>query len=93
MLEGREYLIGTHLTEADVRLFVTIIRFDPAYYTLFKCNIRSIRHGYPNIHRWMQHLYWNIPAFKDNTDFDHIVKGYFNTAIVSGCVSTEQRIA
>jgi glutathionyl-hydroquinone reductase len=51
----------------------------------FKCNIRTIRDGYPNIHRWMRNLYWNNPAFKDTTRFDHIkVHYYWSQAGVSG---------
>ena len=40
--DGREYLFGSELTEADVRLFVTLVRFDAAYHGLFKCNLRRI---------------------------------------------------
>ena len=47
MLEGTDYLVGNTLTEADVRLFVTIVRFDPVYVGHFKCNFRTIRAGYP----------------------------------------------
>ena len=47
MLEGKDYLVGNQLTEADVRLFVTIVRFDPVYVGHFKCNLRTIRDGYP----------------------------------------------
>ena len=49
MLTGKDYLIGNQLTEADVRLFVTIVRFDPVYVGHFKCNLRTIRDGYPAI--------------------------------------------
>ncbi|TCD64105.1 S-glutathionyl-(chloro)hydroquinone reductase [Steccherinum ochraceum] len=77
ILEGKEYLVGGVLTEADVRLFVTIIRFDPVYVGHFKCNYRTIRGGYPNIHAWVRRLYWTIPAFKDTTDFDHIKTHYY----------------
>ncbi|KAH9956488.1 glutathione S-transferase [Russula dissimulans] len=70
MLEGKTYLVGDRLTEADVRLFVTIIRFDPVYVSHFKCNIRTIRHGYPNIH--LQN-----DAFKSTTNFEHIKTHYF----------------
>jgi glutathionyl-hydroquinone reductase len=66
------YILGDHLTEVDIRLYVTIIRFDPVYVQHFKCNVRTIRDGYPRIHKWLQNLYWNHPAFKDNTNFDHI---------------------
>jgi len=67
--DGREFLVGGRLTEADVRLFTTIIRYDPVYYVHFKCNWGMIRHDYPNIHRWVKNLYWNYPAFKDTTNF------------------------
>ncbi|KAH6862256.1 hypothetical protein B0T12DRAFT_453360 [Alternaria alternata] len=71
------YLLSSpHVTEADIRLFTTIIRFDPVYVQHFKCNIRDIRSGYPLLHQWMRHLYWDYPAFKETTDFEHIKKHY-----------------
>lgn len=70
------FLIGTTLTEADVRLYTTIVRFDPVYVQHFKCNIGMIRHDYPYINEWLKLLYWKIPAFKDSTDFSHIKKHY-----------------
>lgn len=70
------FLTGTTLTEADVRLFTTIIRFDPVYVQHFKCNIGMIRHQYPYINDWLKLLYWKIPAFKESTDFNHIKKHY-----------------
>jgi len=42
----------------------------------FKCNIRDIRSGYPHLHKWLRHLYWDYPAFKDTTQFEHIKKHY-----------------
>jgi glutathionyl-hydroquinone reductase len=66
------YYFGQTLTETDVRLFVTIIRFDPVYVQHFKCNLRDIRSGYPFLHKWMRNLYWTLPAFKDTTQFEHI---------------------
>ncbi|KAF8903362.1 glutathione S-transferase [Gymnopilus junonius] len=77
LLTGKDYLVGDRLTEADVRLFVTAIRFDPVYFGHFKCNFRTIRDGYPTIHKWMRKLYWNNPAFKNTTDFDHIKTNYY----------------
>lgn len=70
------YYFGEHITEADVRLFTTIIRFDPVYVQHFKCNLRDIRSGYPAIHRWLRKLYWDVPAFGETTEFEHIKKHY-----------------
>ncbi|KAI0717001.1 glutathione S-transferase [Earliella scabrosa] len=77
MLAGKDYLIGDQLTEADIRLFVTIVRFDPVYVSHFKCNLRTIRDGYPAIHLWMRKLYWNNEAFSSTCNFDHIKTHYY----------------
>jgi len=77
VLTGKDYLVGDRLTEADIRLWVTIIRFDPVYVGHFKCNFRTIRDGYPAIHAWMQKLYWKSDAFKSSTRFDHIKTHYY----------------
>lgn len=74
------YLFGKHITEADIRLFPTIIRFDTVYYSLFKCNLKMIRVDYPHIHDWLRHLYWsdgpetNGDVFKETTHFDVVSK-------------------
>ena len=60
----RKILLGNQLTEADIRLYTTIIRFDPVYVQHFKCNIGTIRTHYPYIHNWLRLLYWKIPGFK-----------------------------
>jgi glutathionyl-hydroquinone reductase len=70
------YYFGATITEADVRLYTTIIRFDPVYVQHFKCNMWDIRSGYPAIHRWVRELYWNVPAFGETTQFEHIKKHY-----------------
>lgn len=77
ILEGKEYLVGNRLTEADIRLWVTIVRFDPVYVGHFKCNFRTIRDGYPAIDLWMRKLYWNSDAFSGSTNFDHIKTHYY----------------
>lgn len=71
-----DFLVGNTLSEADVRLYTTIVRFDPVYHQHFKCNIRMIRHDYPHIHEWVKFLYWKVPGFKETTDFEHIKKHY-----------------
>ncbi|KAL4946346.1 hypothetical protein BDV06DRAFT_136647 [Aspergillus oleicola] len=70
------YYFGDSITEADIRLYTTIIRFDPVYVQHFKCNIRDIRSGYPAIHDWVRRLYWDVPAFKETTEFEHIKAHY-----------------
>ncbi|KAH8429602.1 glutathione S-transferase family protein [Aspergillus melleus] len=70
------FYFGSSITEIDIRLFTTIVRFDPVYVQHFKCNVRDIRSGYPALHRWLRHLYWQVPAFRDTTEFEHIKKHY-----------------
>jgi len=77
ILNEKEYLFGNKLTEADVRLYTTIIRFDLVYHGHFKCNLGTIRHDYPNINRWLKNLYWKNPAFKDTTNFEQIKTHYY----------------
>ncbi|KIY70859.1 glutathione S-transferase [Cylindrobasidium torrendii FP15055 ss-10] len=77
LLAGKEFIVGDRLTECDIRLWVTIIRFDPVYVGHFKCNFRDIRNGYPAINKWMKNLYWNNEAFKASTNFGHIKTHYY----------------
>lgn len=76
------YLFGDHITEADIRLFPTIVRFDAAYVTGFKCNLKMIRYDYPKIHEWLKRIYWdegaetNGGAFKKTTGWVEIKEGY-----------------
>ena len=72
------YLFGRYITEADIRLYPTIVRFDVVYYPLFRCNLKMIRLDYPFLHSWLRRLYWNKGpetahgAFEDTTDFDAV---------------------
>ncbi|KAA0578522.1 glutathione S-transferase family protein [Azospirillum sp. B21] len=79
-LSASRYLAGEHLTEADWRLFVTLVRFDAAYYGAFKCNLRRIE-DYPNLSAYLRELYqW--PGIRDTVKLDHIKAGYYvNPAI------------
>jgi putative glutathione S-transferase len=74
-LEGKEFLVGAVLTEADVRLYTTLVRFDPVYYVHFKCNIKMIRE-YKNLSRYLCSLY-KLKAFFETTNFDHIKEHYY----------------
>ncbi len=73
-LGDHRYLAGEPLTEADVRLFTTLIRFDAVYYSHFKCNLRRIA-DYPNLSNWLREMYqW--PGVAETVDFEHI-KGHY----------------
>ena len=85
LADGREYLVPeVGLSDADIRLYPTLARFDVAYHTLFRCNTRMIRHDYPHIHRYLRRLYWGEKAFRDYTNFDHIKKGYSALGVKNG---------
>jgi len=76
-LAGRRYLFGGRLTEADVRLWVTLARFDAVYVTHFKANVRRLV-DYPNLWGYARDLYQQ-PAFGPTTNFDHIKRHYYTT--------------
>ncbi|KAK9450635.1 glutathione S-transferase [Limtongia smithiae] len=80
MSDGREFVLGSRMTEVDIRLFVTLIRFDAAYFTLFRTNIRMIRYGYPRLERWLLHLFYDMPTiFQETTFIEQFKKGYATT--------------
>jgi len=76
-LSDRRWLMGERLTEADWRLFTTLVRFDAVYYTHFKCNLRRIS---DHAHLWpyLRDLY-QIPGVADTVRMDHIKSHYFET--------------
>lgn len=75
-LAGADWLAGDRLTEADIRAFVTLVRFDLAYYGLFKCNLRPLS-AYPAVHAYLVRLL-AIPAFAASVRPDHIKAGYYS---------------
>ncbi|RMS21080.1 glutathione S-transferase family protein [Pseudomonas syringae] len=77
LLGEKRYLTGKHLTEADIRLFTTIVRFDSVYYSHFKCNLRRIA-DYPNLSNWLRELYqW--PGIAETVSFEHIKGHYYGS--------------
>ena len=74
-LSGQRFLCGERVTEADWRLFTTLIRFDPVYFGHFKCNLREIR-AYPALSRYLKELY-HWPGVAETTDFFHIKHHYY----------------
>ena len=75
-LGERRYLMGEALTEADVRLWTTLARFDAVYHGHFKCNRQKLIE-LPNLWGYARDLYQSFPAFRDNTDFDQIKAHYY----------------
>jgi putative glutathione S-transferase len=76
-LADRRYLFGEQITEADVRLWVTLVRFDTVYVTLFKANLRRLV-DYPKLWAYARDLY-REPAFGGTTNVDHIKRHYYLT--------------
>jgi putative glutathione S-transferase len=80
-LADRRYLAGRHLTEADIRLFVTLIRFDAAYHGAFKCNLRRLS-DYGHLDAYMCEIYqW--PGMSETVRIDHIKRGYYSIAHIN----------
>ncbi|MEP9379094.1 glutathione S-transferase family protein [Aquabacter sp. CN5-332] len=76
-LATQRYLIGGRLTEADIRLFTTLVRFDPVYFGHFKCNRRALVE-YPALWAYVRDLY-QLPAFRPTVNFAHIKSHYYGS--------------
>ncbi|WP_394742263.1 glutathione S-transferase family protein [Natronococcus roseus] len=77
VLEDQRYLAGDRLTEADVAMFTTLVRFDNVYHTHFMCNVNQIR-DYENLWPYLRDLY-QTPGVADTVDMDHINEHYYTT--------------
>jgi glutathionyl-hydroquinone reductase len=75
ILAHQPFLAGDTFTEADIRLFTTLIRFEPVYHYHFKCNLRRLR-DYPALWDFTRSLY-QVPAIRGTVDFGHIKRHYF----------------
>ncbi len=76
-LSGSDYLCGDRVTEADWRLFTTLVRFDAVYHYHFKCNLRRIR-DYTAVYGLLERLY-NVPGVADTVHMDHIKNHYYGS--------------
>ncbi len=76
-LSGQRYLAGARLTEADWRLFTTLVRFDAVYFGHFKCNRRRLV-DYPNLWGWTRELY-QMPGIAETVDLRHIKEHYYRS--------------
>ena len=76
-LADQRYLVGDRLTEADWRLFTTLVRFDPVYVGHFKCNVRRIV-DYPKLYAYLRDLYQH-ETVAETVNFDHIKRHYYLT--------------
>lgn len=74
-LSASRYLMGRSVTEADLRLFPTLVRFDPVYAIHFKCSIRRIA-DYPHLSNYLRDIY-QIPGVADTVNMDHIKRHYY----------------
>ncbi|HAT2093717.1 glutathione S-transferase family protein [Legionella pneumophila serogroup 2] len=77
LLATQRYLIGEQLTEADWRLFTTLIRFDAVYHGHFKCNLQRII-DYPHLSNYLRELY-QFPGIKETVNFNHIKQHYYRS--------------
>jgi len=77
VLADQRYLVGDRLTEADIAMYTTLVRFDEVYHTHFMCNHKLVRE-YDNLWPYLRDLY-TTPGFGETTEMDHIKEHYYTT--------------
>jgi putative glutathione S-transferase len=78
-LSKQRYLAGNEITEADWRLFPTLLRFDAVYFSHFKCNLRRVA-DYPNLWNYLRDLY-QVPGVAATVSMDHIKRHYYGSQL------------
>eukprot|EP01055_Gregarina_sp_Pseudo9_P001373 Gregarina_sp_Pseudo_9__1372@NODE_1919_length_1251_cov_457_579208_g1780_i0_p1_GENE_NODE_1919_length_1251_cov_457_579208_g1780_i0NODE_1919_length_1251_cov_457_579208_g1780_i0_p1_ORF_typecomplete_len326_score61_59GST_N_2/PF13409_6/4_1e27GST_C_2/PF13410_6/6_8e19GST_C/PF00043_25/4_6e13GST_C_3/PF14497_6/3_3e08GST_C_5/PF16865_5/1_9e06GST_N_3/PF13417_6/0_0014GST_C_6/PF17171_4/0_019_NODE_1919_length_1251_cov_457_579208_g1780_i01231100 len=79
ILDKQRYLVGETFTEADIRLFTTLVRFDPVYTTHFKCDYKRLM-DYPNVHAYMREIY-QMPGVAETVRPDHFRLHYYQSHV------------
>jgi putative glutathione S-transferase len=77
LLSRQRYLAGKQITEADWRLFTTLVRFDAVYYSHFKCNLRRVA-DYPNLSNYLRDLY-QVPGIAETVSIEQIKRHYYGS--------------
>ncbi|WP_267551266.1 glutathione S-transferase family protein [Rhizobium rhizogenes] len=80
-LEDKKFLFADNPTESDIRLFVTLVRFDLAYHGLFKCNLRRLS-DYANLQSFCRRML-DWPGIAETVNFDHIKRGYYSISTLN----------
>lgn len=81
LADGRGFLLSGDLTETDIRAFVTLVRFDVAYFALFKCNLRQIA-DYPRLSSYLRSVL-DLPGIRETVNLEHIKRGYHSIKAVN----------
>jgi len=75
VLGKSRFVVGNKFTEADLRLFMTLVRFDEVYVVYFKCNVRRLVE-YPHIHNYLRDVY-QLPGMAESINMEHIKTHYY----------------